>query len=372
MGMGKDAGAEFVEEEGFLGAFPHEEVGDAAFADDGGGGGSVGEGVGEGFGGGFVAGEVFPVEGGDGGDSGMVIQHGGEVRGGEDARVVGVGGGGDGGVGKGGEKLGGEGVVLEHVAENRVDVFAGEPVGEVGRVVEKGEGELPCEGDGGKGAGEAGEKAGPGRGGRRDAGVVVRRGDRQDEEKRRDGGKGFPAVLPKVEGQEHAEKREGEEDSPGEGAAEETQDHEGGEKREEDGTGEGETRMAAIVPEREEFEDVAGVEAEHEGGTGDVPRDGAEEDEEGKGGGGGEGEDRVEEEGERQGLALVAEAHEEEQAFADAEEGQGIEGVVGLEAHGEVVGGVFEEPEEEGGECAGEAPETPGRGSDERRVTSEE
>ena len=58
----------------------------------------------------------------------------------------------------------------------------------------------------------------------------------------------------------------------------------------------------------------------------------------------------------------MAETGEQEETFADAKEGQGIEGVVGFEAHGKVVRRIFQEPETEGYDSAGESPDAPCRG----------
>jgi hypothetical protein len=347
VGMGIDAGVEIVEEKGVLGSLGHEEVGDAAGGNDGEGGGGIGGGVGEGFGGGGVAGEVFPIEGGDGGNAGEVPEIRGEFGGGEDGGDGDVGSGGDGRVGEGRAELGGEGLELEGAEPARVGGSSAEEGGKLDDVQAEGEDEL----DNQDGMGEEPGTSLQGMGG-------------ECAEKKESGGEsgeGVPAGLEKIEEEANQEKGAGKKRAPGPRTPEQERN---GRQSGEDGAKEKQGERAAMgratSAEGEKLINVAGVEAEHEGGAGNVPIDRAEEAEDRQDRGGGEGEKDVREEGgSKSGGRTVAETCETEEGFADTEEGEGVEGVIGLETHGEVGGSVFEKPEEKGGDEAGEAPEAP-------------
>lgn len=184
-------------------------------------------------------------------------------------------------------------------------------------------------------------------------------------EEREKGGKGrecFPAVLPKEEREENEEKRRGEEKLPREGTSTENEGRDCGQEGRDQDAIIGERVLGAKRMDGQEFENVDSVKAEHEGGTGNIPRDGAEKDEGGKGGGSGECQKKMENPKRRNGRRNMTKAGEAEERFAYAEEREGVERMVGFQAHGEVVGSVFEEIEKEGGGETGESPKPPDGG----------
>lgn len=354
MGVGIDPGVEMVEEERVLRAFEHEEVGDTAGGDDGGGGRGVGVRVGEGGGGGGVAGEVFPVEGGEGGNAGEVPEAGGEFGGGEDDGRGGMGSGDDIRGGNGGADLGGEGAELEGAEIGGIRGESAEKGRKSGHVVPK----APTELEQKEGRGEeSGEERMPERG--RGSG---NRG--QEEERGGKGGEPFPAVLPKEKGEEHEEERKGKESPTGKRPPEERNRGDCGKERGEQKGGKRTGFDGGKGGEGKKFVNVAGVKAEHQRGAGNVPVGGPKEDQGREGSRSGDGEGEMGKEGGRKAPVLMPPACEAAEGFPDAEEGEGVEGMVGLEAHAEVVGGVFEEPEEEGGGKAGDSPKTPESRSD--------
>lgn len=146
--------------------------------------------------------------------------------------------------------------------------------------------EAECELDSQGGMGEKTEKPG----GRNE------RGRGEEKENGRDGGKSVPAGLEMVEQKEYGEEGYGKEQPTWPRAANEGQGGEcrkGREERNKEHAQIGEALGNAQGAERNEFRNMAGVEAEHERRAGNIPFRGAEEDESGEGGGCGQGKDGV-------------------------------------------------------------------------------
>lgn len=137
--------------------------------------------------------------------------------------------------------------------------------------------------------------------------------------------------MPEVEGEECANQDQGEEcGAPDRAAEEKRQGGQRGDQAEEQDEREEVSLFHAKDVKGPELLDVAGVQAEHEGGAGDVPVGGAEEDESGEGGSGKRGGGMEEKAGSGTGVRIVAETCEETEEFADAEEGDGVDGMVGF------------------------------------------
>ena len=112
--------------------------------------------------------------------------------------------------------------------------------------------------------------------------------------------------------------------------------------------------LGTISLEGEEFDDMAGMEAEHGDGSGKVPGVGAKKDKTGQCNGGSNGQGGMGEKHRGDACCrVVAETGKKVQAFANAEEGQGVEGMVGFKTHGKVARSVFQKPEYNGGSKTG-------------------
>ena len=118
---------------------------------------------------------------------------------------------------------------MKYLQKDRVDGFSAEPVEQAPCVCPKREGNLSGEGEAGKDSGEMRpKKIDSGRRGGWSHGDVACGSKSQNEEECRDGGKRFPAVLPKIEGKKYQEEREGEEHASGKRGTDEAQNHDGG------------------------------------------------------------------------------------------------------------------------------------------------
>ena len=130
VGLGEDAGVEIVEKEGVGRAFQHQEMGNTTVGNDGQCvGGSRGR-VGEGGGGGGIAGQIFPIEGCNAGNAGIIPEIGCVFGRGEKNGRRGIRGGRDTRSRECRPELGGKGTVEEGVEPKGVGVETLEEGGE--------------------------------------------------------------------------------------------------------------------------------------------------------------------------------------------------------------------------------------------------